>query len=647
MGADFDFSLDENGKPQFLFIDKGKKKLNVGNKLSDFNIEKQIGKGNFATVYLVKSKITNKVYAMKEIKAERYSNESQRKEVQKEIKLLENLDHPNIITYFSSFSENGNFYIITEYLNGGSLQDILKLSKENGKCISEEKLWDVLVQVLSGLCYLHYKKNIIHRDIKPDNILFDKDGNIKITDFGISAVNRDDADEIIKCHDTCIGPMQFMSPEMAQKEKYDFKSDIYMLGLTFFNLMSGELPQKNIIQNNNVYVALNQNAKLPDYYSRNLKDFVRKLLNVDPKERPSSKEAFPLAISFYTVKYMKFTSILATLRCFLAIPTLGSYFQSEKINELIRNDRTKEYAITKTLRDAFNSINSNNFNYDEAGISCLKFRILFYIKEEKLRKKPEIGIATFIEDICNNCHKEISKYKGYRYDKKPGCNTINEEEIKYKEEIIDESEEVEVLDSACQKFQEKCRSQLSNLLYFILKNSYQCVECNNIIKTTTVIHCAYELFPERAAIRLGKKRVNINDCFLHASLTRIYEGQQILCKFCDKTQQKYKITKIFYTFPKNIILVLNYSNETNFELQIDEYIDITKYVERKDICKPKYKLIGAIFTEQLEGEPKKYVSYTREEDGQWKYCNGKYISNSDLNELKNHEHIEALFYASE
>ena len=61
MGADFDFSLDENRKPQFLYIDKGKKKLNVGNKLSDFNIEKQISKGNFASVYLLKSKIKNKV----------------------------------------------------------------------------------------------------------------------------------------------------------------------------------------------------------------------------------------------------------------------------------------------------------------------------------------------------------------------------------------------------------------------------------------------------------------------------------------------------------------------------------------------------------------------------------------------------------
>ena len=85
MGSDFDYSVDENGKPQLLYIDKGKKKVNVGNKLSDFIIEKQLGKGNFGCVYLVKSKITNKVYAMKEIKAEKYANESQRLEVQKEI----------------------------------------------------------------------------------------------------------------------------------------------------------------------------------------------------------------------------------------------------------------------------------------------------------------------------------------------------------------------------------------------------------------------------------------------------------------------------------------------------------------------------------------------------------------------------------
>ena len=213
LGNKFDFLFGENGQLEILYIDKGNKKTNVGNKLSDFIIEKQIGKGNFGSVYLVKSKITNKVYAMKEIKSERYKNDSQKAEIQKEIKLLENLDHPHVITYFSSFSENGNFYIITEYINGGNLDYIIKLSKDKGQLVNEKKIWDVLVQTLSGLVYLHDNKKIIHRDIKPDNILFDKESNIKITDFGISAINKEDVDDNLKCHGTCIGPVQYMAPE--------------------------------------------------------------------------------------------------------------------------------------------------------------------------------------------------------------------------------------------------------------------------------------------------------------------------------------------------------------------------------------------------------------------------------------------------
>ena len=140
--------------------------------------------------------------------------------------------------------------------------------------------------------------------------------------------------------------------------------------------------------------------------------------------------------------------------------------------------------------------------------------------------------------------------------------------------------------------------------------------------------------------------MNMNDLFLHTSLTRIYEGNKLFCKNCNKNQEKYKQTKVLYTLPKNLILAIEYSNEKSFELEIDEFIDITDYVERKDICKAKYRLIGAIFHEQLEGEPKKYVSYTREESGEWKYCNGRYISNSDLNELRTHDHLEALVYSS-
>ena len=204
MGADFDFSLNQEGQIQVFYIDKGTKKVNVGNRLSDFRIEKELGKGNFGKVYLVTSKITNKVYAMKEIKFDRYKSDSQRASVQKEIKLLENMNHPHVITYFSSFVENNNFYIVLEYLNGGSLDDKIKKEKEEKGSIDEKKVWDILIQILSGLVYLHENKKIIHRDIKPDNILMDKENNIKISDFGISAINKEDVDDMLKFHGTLV-----------------------------------------------------------------------------------------------------------------------------------------------------------------------------------------------------------------------------------------------------------------------------------------------------------------------------------------------------------------------------------------------------------------------------------------------------------
>ena len=107
--------IDSNGQPRLLAIDKGGQKINVGSKLSDFNIVRNLGEGHFGSVKLVTSKLTNKLYAMKEIQLSRYQTEKQRQLVEKEIKLLENLHHPNVITYFNSFKENGNFYIIIEY----------------------------------------------------------------------------------------------------------------------------------------------------------------------------------------------------------------------------------------------------------------------------------------------------------------------------------------------------------------------------------------------------------------------------------------------------------------------------------------------------------------------------------------------------
>ena len=117
MGADFEFMTDSNGRPQIYFIDKGRKKVDIGNKLSDFTIQRELGKGHFGSVSLVLSNKTKKLYAMKQIKSSMYKNEKEILEVEREVKLLENLSHPHVITYFTSFKENNDFYIVTEYIN--------------------------------------------------------------------------------------------------------------------------------------------------------------------------------------------------------------------------------------------------------------------------------------------------------------------------------------------------------------------------------------------------------------------------------------------------------------------------------------------------------------------------------------------------
>ena len=170
-----------------------------------------------------------------------------------------------------------------------------------------------------------------------------------------------------------------MVPEMVNGNgNYDFKSDIYMLGLTIFKLMCGELPEKKIIQNDDIFVALNQKVTLPDYYSKDLKNFVKTLLSIDIKERPTARNALIDAIVYFTLKYTKTTSILSVLNCFLSIPNLESYLKGEQIKELIEKDIKRDYITTKTVKKCFECINPNNFNYEESRNQCFRLRLLLY-----------------------------------------------------------------------------------------------------------------------------------------------------------------------------------------------------------------------------------------------------------------------------
>ena len=637
MGGEIELMTDTSGRLTFSFIDKGFKKVNVGSKLSDFIVERELGKGNFGSVKLVTSKITHKLYAMKEIKSTRYNSEETCREVEKEIKLLENLNHPNVITYFTSFRENGDFYIITEYINGGSLENLLKKNNAQGKLIEEKLLWDLLIQSLSGLLYLHENQKIIHRDIKPDNLLIDQGGNLKISDFGVSAKNTNYANELYKFHNTIRGPIPFMAPEVGLGLQYDFKSDLYMLGLTFFFLMSNKLPEKKVDIGPQILTFKDKEAKLPETYSEVLRNFILKLLN-DQENRPTTKRAYSECITLYSFRYLKITSICTVLQCLYSIPKFNQYFKGGRIQSYIEQDENKDekkYLITKSFKEAFLTINPINFNYESARTECLKLRIILYAAHPKILFKPEICIEDFVSDVINKLHKELHI---------PLENQVYNEQT---ENQINESNEQEVLKAAFKKYAVKCRSKISDIFFYLSKTVHECPECQNIVRYTCQINCLCGLYPDRAASYLNKTDLNIIDLFKHYRKKRLYLDENENCSKCGKLQKNINRTKIFYTSPYNLILSVSCLNEKKYNLTIDENINLSEFIERKDVSKVNYKLVGAIFSEKNEGEEKKYVSITKkEEDGSWVNYNGKTIQNSSFNDLVNHKQLQMLFYTS-
>ena len=131
-----------------------KNKPYIGNTLTDFEIIKNLGKGQFGIVNLVKSKKNEKYYAMKKLEIKKIKETS----IIKEIKILEQLDHPHVINYFTSFKENGFYYIVMEYIDGQNLQDLILEYINKNKYMEGKKIWELLIQCLSGLLYLHKKK---------------------------------------------------------------------------------------------------------------------------------------------------------------------------------------------------------------------------------------------------------------------------------------------------------------------------------------------------------------------------------------------------------------------------------------------------------------------------------------------------------
>ena len=618
---------DKDGNLHIIEIDNNpKSSINVGQSISDFEIIQILGKGCFGEVNLVVSKKTKKGYAMKKMKV---NNNSKDEDIKREIKLLQTLNHKYVVKYFTSFCENGFWYIIIQYINGKNFQVIADKNVENEINLEEKKIWKYLIQCLNGLLYLHNEKHIIHRDIKPDNIILDEADNIKISDFGISSLEGISIEEtLINSKNKVLGPINFLAPEIILGQKHSYLSDIYMLGLTFFNLASNKYYLRRYFEGKKIkthYI----NEDIPSIYSDELKNFIMSLLQEKDK-RPNSEDALNEALKIYTFKYCKkVTSILSTFCCFNSMKNIVDNFNKEDIDKYINNNNTDINNIyTKYFADAIKCLNSIDIKFESLEEICLNLRYLFNKQNKDINDSYEMTVKDFISFLIPKMNEELRENKNDNSSKNNG--------------IIDESDLQSVIKNIPKKWNE-IQSLISNEFYFINKEVYECLCCNKIIKYEMNFDFICTLKPDRTVAYLNKKSLNINDLLEHYIKKRPYKGYNLFCKNCNKYPNIVNITKTLYTFPSKFIIELNYE-QNNFDLKIEETIDIKNYIERNDDIS-NYKLIGAIFKETKDNY-EVYTSITKNKDEKWIYFNGNDFQNSSFDELKSHKNLQYLFYSN-
>jgi len=404
-------------------MDFTKNLKNIGTKLSDFEEVPSgdknyflLKKDNLSYSEKMKSKKDGKFYIVKKI--DRNSQRFHLKDFKRETRIMIDLNHQNIIRLYGYFEDieriekfkeiyNDNkeknigtedkkvCCLVLEFANNGSLEEYYekyKLSKEsykNGEIIDEKKLINknedeikkiindnfiplnekivikFLKQLLEALIYLH-DRSIIHRDIKPDNILLDENNNIKISDFGISALVRDqnalnlDKDLDLFSNYTRKGRIDFVCPEIYLNNQYYYQADIFPLGLTILILMSFRKPIKVSKDKNGAINRIVNKEYILNHYNEYLRNLVIRMIDDHSDIRPSAKEALNelILIEKYIESQESNTSIKSEL---------------DKKKDLFNNKNSLEQNINNTSQ-----ANQNNFQYNQNYQNCQGYQYNAY-----------------------------------------------------------------------------------------------------------------------------------------------------------------------------------------------------------------------------------------------------------------------------
>lgn len=255
-----------------------------GNKSTTFQMGNCIGRGQFGSVYRALNLSTGQMVAVKRIKIEGRS-EAEVTQLMKEVDLLKRLHHPSVVKYEGLVRGTDAISIILEYVENGSLLHTLKAFGH----LPEQLVASYVVKILEGLVYLH-EMEVVHCDLKAANILTTKNGNVKLSDFGVSLNLQ--AMEKVQQNDA-IGTPNWMAPEVIELQGASTAADIWSLGCTIIELLTGKPPYSDMLAMSAMFrIVEDERPPIPEKCSEELRDFLTQCFRKNPKQRPNAAELF-------------------------------------------------------------------------------------------------------------------------------------------------------------------------------------------------------------------------------------------------------------------------------------------------------------------------------------------------------------------
>ncbi|XP_065870863.1 3-phosphoinositide-dependent protein kinase 2 [Euphorbia lathyris] len=257
--------------------------------IQDFELGKIYGVGSYSKVVRARKKDTGMIYALKIMDKKFITKENKTAYVKLERIVLDQLDHPGIVQLYFTFQDSFSLYMALESCEGGELFDQIT---RKGR-LSEEEARFYAAEVVDALEYIH-SMGLIHRDIKPENLLLTADGHIKIADFGSVKPMQDSRITVLPnatsddkaC--TFVGTAAYVPPEVLNSSPATFGNDLWALGCTLYQMLSGTSPFKDASEWLIFQRIIARDIRFPNYFSEEARDIIDRLLDIDPSRRPGA-----------------------------------------------------------------------------------------------------------------------------------------------------------------------------------------------------------------------------------------------------------------------------------------------------------------------------------------------------------------------